>query len=56
VWVNRVDDVLLREGVGQRSRQRLTEGRCGSTGSTTFDLREGGGQPSRRRLTDTEKV
>jgi hypothetical protein len=65
VWVNRVDDVWRREGVGQPSRRRLTEGMCGSTETTTFDwgkvwvnrvddvwLREGVGQPSRRRLTE----
>jgi hypothetical protein len=56
VWVNRVDDVWLREGVGQPVRRRLTEGMCRSIGSTTFELREGVGQPSRRRLTDTEQV
>ena len=58
----------MKEDVGQPSRRRLNQGRCGSTESTTFDLREGVGQPSqrrsmrggvgqpsRRRLTDTEK-
>jgi hypothetical protein len=42
--------IEMREDVGQPSRRRLTEGRCGSTKSTTFDWREGVGQPSRRRL------
>ena len=65
VWVNWVDDVWLREGVGQLSRRCLTEGRCGSTESTMFDwgkvcfnrvddvwLRDGVGQPGRRRFTE----
>jgi hypothetical protein len=54
----------MREGVGQPSRRRLTEGRCWSIESTPFDwgkvwvnrvddvwLRTGVGQPSRQRLT-----
>jgi hypothetical protein len=30
----------MREDVGQPSRRRLTEGRCGSTKSTTFEWRD----------------